>query len=137
MFSKSTWREHFYKVKFQLSHQSICWYPKDILWTKHEKVKFLNCKSLFTNLRQATHIRYQTLWRKLKDIEFETTNSDPCLFKNSEYIYIVVHVDDTLVMVCNESSTPAVQSQIESKFELSSFRKLNKFLGILVHRHTN
>lgn len=91
-------------------------------------------------LKQAARCWNKTLIDILLKLGFKQSRIDPCLFtyeKSNERFYILVHVDDYLMICKNEKLINEVAKEIRSKIEITDLGDVKHFLGIKVERDKN
>lgn len=98
---------------------------------------FLNHVYQFQNapygLKQALHAWYAHLSSTLLQLGFINSKSNTLLFiywLGQELIYILVYVDDFLVIGPNKHSITHLKLKLKAKFELKELGPLNYFLGV-------
>lgn len=73
----------------------------------------------------------------LKELGFEASEADPCLFvatRNTKKVYLIVYVDDFLVGSESEAELVRVQKQLSQHFEIVDLGDVKHFLGLEVRR---
>lgn len=106
---------------------------------KEELVCKLN-RSLY-GLKQAARVWNSTIKEVLVDLGFRQSEADACLyskqFPNGEWIYLLIYVDD-MVLVCKDGSQiTGVENALRKRFEISSLGEIKQFLGITVEKDIN
>jgi hypothetical protein len=77
---------------------------------------------------------------KLCDLGFTPSKVDTLLFyfnKNNVTIFVLVYVDDIIVVSSNQKATEGVLHQLSQEFALKDLGNLHYFLGIEVHNVTD
>ena len=87
-------------------------------------------------LKQSPRCWNHTLDSKLKEIGFEQTASDPCLYVHAnserEMFVVAVYVDDIILGGKNESILCQVKQELSTKFDMKDLGPLHHFLGVTV-----
>ena len=91
--------------------------------------------------KQASREWYVTLTKKLNKMGFKAVTSDPCLFVKTDEdeenpIYIVIYVDDGMIIGRNLDELNAELEELQKSFKLS-IQPLTRFLGIEIKRTQN
>ena len=74
---------------------------------------------------------YRTLMNELKDLGFNQSKLDDCIFFNLQYFLIILIYVDDLMLVSNEIDTIVkFKEQIKSKFKFRDGGPIERFLGI-------
>lgn len=105
---------------------------------KEEFVCRLN-KSLY-GLKQAARVWNETVKTLLRKLGFQQSESDACLFMmklNSEWIYLLIYVDDMLVVCKDEQWVASFEEKLRNEFEILSLGEVHQFLGVKVTKDTN
>lgn len=94
-------------------------------------------KALY-GLKQSPKCFNEFLNEKLSDLKFKRSETDPCLYFN-EYSYILIWVDDMLVVSRNESDLNYLKENLMKCFDLKISENNNKFvfLGIEIETGRN
>jgi hypothetical protein len=103
-----------------------------------EKVLKLQ-KSLY-GLKQAARVWNQAMDKCLTDLGFNQSKLDSCLYVNKVYgktCYLIVHVDDILMVSEDEDIITNLSSQISKVFELKCLGDAKQFIGINIERLEN
>jgi hypothetical protein len=89
-------------------------------------------RSLY-GIRQAPRIWYDTLISEFHTLGFVELISDTCVFKHpTERCYLLIFVDDIIIVTRNESFRRHITSHLESKFKLKDMGRLRHFIGLQV-----
>ena len=89
-------------------------------------------RSLY-GIRQAPKIWYDTLISEFHNLGFVELISDTCVFKHpTEQCYLLIFVDDILIVTKNENFRQQVVTHLESKFKLKDMGLLRHFIGLQV-----
>ena len=89
-------------------------------------------KSLY-GIRQAPRIWYQTLITEFYNLGFTELISDSCVFKHAtSQCYILIFVDDIIILTNDESLRSKVVEHLKSKFSLTDMGLLRHFIGLQV-----
>ncbi len=107
--------------------------------SKATKDKVCKLKRCIYGLRQSGARWYTTLKSFLNEIGFESTPTDPCLFKRTETDgttnYILIYVDDVILAGPNCSVLAEITSAFERRFrKIHDLGDLKWFLGVKVTR---
>jgi histone deacetylase 1/2 len=96
-------------------------------------------KALY-GLKQAPRAWYSRLSTKLIDLGFRPSRADTSLFifnKGGIFMYILVYVDDIIVVSSTEQATTALLKDLQKDFALKDLGDLHYFLGIEVNKVRN
>nr|GEW31483.1 hypothetical protein [Tanacetum cinerariifolium] len=89
---------------------------------------------LYGNLKeQASRAWFERLSKALFDLGFKGSKTDPSLFiysRGHTLLYIMVYVDDIIVIGTNKGTIDNINCQLGSAFALKDLGPLNYFLGI-------
>ena len=89
-------------------------------------------RSLY-GLRQAPKIWYDTLITEFHVLGFTETVSDACVFKHASHkFYILIWVDDIILIGKDESFRKKLVSHLQHKFDLKDLGILRHFCGLQV-----
>jgi hypothetical protein len=89
-------------------------------------------RSLY-GIRQAPKIWYDTLISEFHNLGFVELISDTCVFKHpTQQCYLLIFVDDIVILTRNEAFRQRVVSHLESKFKLKDMGLLRHFIGLQV-----
>ena len=90
-------------------------------------------------LKQTPHAWYQKLSTKLQDLGFASSKADTSLFifrKDGVTTYVLIYVDDLVIMSSSESSIGNLLSQFHQSFSFKDLGPLHYFFGIEVPADT-
>lgn len=77
----------------------------------------------------------------LLSLGFKQSDSDACLFAkqldNGEWIYLLIYVDDIVVVSGDERQMDLLENQLSKHFEISSLGPISQFLGIKVEKSSD
>lgn len=93
-------------------------------------------RSLY-GLKQAPRCWNRRFIQFMKKTGLKSSTADPCLFyrnKGKNSLYVVIYVDDGLVMASNEEEVQEFLQQLEKEFKIS-LGSLKNFLGIQIKNH--
>ena len=86
-------------------------------------------KSIY-GVRQAPRIWYQTLIAHLQTLGFRELVSDTCVMKHeTEKFFILIFVDDLILLTKNDKMKKEVEDNLKQKFSLKILGKLKHFVG--------
>jgi Reverse transcriptase (RNA-dependent DNA polymerase) len=85
--------------------------------------------------KQAGRVWNQFLEKGLKDIGFNQSRCDPCIFWRKQTI-IVIYTDDTIVTGPSQKQVDNAIKDIANKFEIKSKDEVKDFLGARIQRDT-
>jgi histone deacetylase 1/2 len=91
-------------------------------------------------LHQALRTWYEKFSSALHNFGFITSQSDPSLFiliSNDKTMYILLYVDDIIIIGSYSSLIQEVISILNNKFILKDLCKLSYFLGIFIDYDNN
>jgi len=87
-------------------------------------------------LKQSPRCWNHALDSKLKEMGFEQTSSDPCLYVHLDsegvMFLVAVYVDDIVLGGRREAKMNAVKEELSQKFEMKDLGPLHHFLGVKV-----
>jgi hypothetical protein len=95
-------------------------------------------KSLY-GLKQAARVWNQAISKCLIDLKFVQSKQDNCLYinnSNEEVCYLIIHVDDMLMVSKDSDLINRLASQISKIFELKSLGDAKQFIGINIDRQS-
>lgn len=91
----------------------------------------------FYGLKQAPRAWYNELKNFLLSLGFVNSLADTSLFilrKGSQFIYLLIYVDDILITRNTTSGITKVLTILSERFSVKDAKDLNYFLGIEAHR---
>ena len=94
-------------------------------------------KSLY-GLKQAPRAWYQRFADYITTIGFQHSTSDHSFFiyrQHSDMAYILLYVDDIILITSTHSLRKSIMSLLASEFAMKDLSPLSYFLGIVVSRH--
>lgn len=98
-----------------------------------DKNKVCRLKKSLYGLKQAPRVWHQRLSEELGNSGFDACKSDPALFINrsdvDSPIYMLVYVDDLLIMGKNASKIDNVKSSLKETFSIHDLGEVRNFLG--------
>lgn len=87
-------------------------------------------RSLY-GLKQAPRLWYETLTGKLKGLGFIKVDSDVCCFKHpKEQCYILIYVDDVIILTKNELMRYNLVEELKKEFKLRNFEDARLYVGL-------
>lgn len=111
--------------------------PEFIQMGQENKVCRLR-KSLY-GLKQSAVTWNRHITEILAKLKFKRSVADPCLYtrieKNASITYILLYVDDLLVVGENENSTMEIKKQLDNYFEVRDLGEAKHYLGIKIERN--
>ena len=88
------------------------------------------------DLKQATREWYQKLTRQLFDLGFQGSKTDTSLYCTTTIpLYILIYVDDILVIGPSSSQIDNLVTSLKSHFRLKDLGHASHFLGIELQKH--
>ena len=104
---------------------------------QENKVCKLN-KSLY-GLKQASQEWNKKFNKTLLDLKFSALKTDPCIYvlneENEEKFYIVLYVDDFLLICKNREKLNLVKNQLSTIYELHDLGPVQQFLNMVITRN--
>ena len=93
-------------------------------------------RSLY-GLKQSPRCWNHTLDTQLKDMGFNQTKSDPCLYVSTEgeLFIVAVYVDDILLAGKSDQRIKEVKNALSNKFDVKDMGKLEYFLGVKINQN--
>ena len=91
-------------------------------------------KSIY-GLKQASRVWNQNFDSYVKEIGFNNTEADPCLYvlnKNKGIIYLLLYVDDIILFTKTEKEMNMIKNLLKQKYNMKELGKLEWYLGIQV-----
>ena len=89
-------------------------------------------------LKQAARVWNATIKKVLIGLGFQQSEADACLFSmqlsNGERIYLLIYVDDMILVCRNGDHIEAVEEALRKHLEISSLGEIKQFLGINVSK---
>ena len=87
-------------------------------------------------LKQSPRCWNQALDKRLKEMGFQQTAGDPCLYvlsRPEQAVFIVaVYIDDIILGTRDESKLAAIKNELSQTFEMKDLGQLHHFLGVKV-----
>lgn len=93
-------------------------------------------KSIY-GLKQAARTWYEKVNEALIDGGFTQGKADPCLYTKkigNDWCYVLIYVDDVLVVCRTRDQVEAIRKLLASKFEIMDLGEIKHYLGIEVTR---
>jgi hypothetical protein len=84
-------------------------------------------------LRQAGHLWFKEIRKKLMDMGFKPLQEEPCIYRRGS-AYILIWVDDLLIADDTEESIDAIQKELSTSFNLKIIGEPARFLGCAITR---
>jgi hypothetical protein len=88
-------------------------------------------------LKQASRTWHLALRHFLCSLGFESSDADPCLFKQrsgSDIVFVLLYVDDMLIAAPTCEAVESVKNKLLSKFEARDMGEAGLFLGMSIVR---
>lgn len=89
-------------------------------------------KALY-GLKQAGRAWHSKLDKELRNLGAVPSNADPCMYlvgPVENRSYIIVYVDDILVMSCDDSEITRVKNHLNAKFDVKDLGNIKHCLGL-------
>jgi hypothetical protein len=105
----------------------------------HPKILCKLDKSLY-GLKQAPRAWFSRLSGTLIKLGFQASKADVSLFilnQDGLQIYILIYVDDIIIVSSSSSATDKLLQQLRHEFAVKDLGQLNYFLGIEVHHNSS
>jgi hypothetical protein len=103
------------------------------------KNKVWKLKKSIYGLKQASHEWYQEIKQTLINLEFQQSKTDPCVFfkdqLNDEKFYIILYVDDLLLMTKNRKELDQVKNKLNEKYKMHDLGPAHQFLNMVITRN--
>lgn len=96
-------------------------------------------KKAIYGLKQSARSWNQTISNLLLGNGYHQSDVDPCLFKKLDdefWIYILIYVDDLLVISKSQKHIDDAECLLKSKFEMKNLGPVRNYVGLEVHRDT-
>jgi hypothetical protein len=114
--------------------------PKGFL-VKGKKELACKLKKSLYGLKQSPRMWYQKFDTYILGLGFVRSRADHCVYSKqvaNHFIYVVLYVDDMLLVVNNMDVIKEVKSQLSSKFDMKDLVAANFILGMEIKRdHAN
>lgn len=110
--------------------------PRDVHINPRDGYCMLLNKALY-GLKQAARVWYFELEKCVFAIGFSKSTTDPSLYirkSNQSEIYLLVYVDDVLLMGANDDQLKSVSNKISARFDARLETTVSKFLGMTCER---
>lgn len=107
---------------------------------KDNQVCKLN-KALY-GLKQAAKCWFEVFEKTLKDVGFQNSPVDRCIYINkrgdiSKNIYVVLYVDDLVIVTAKIDTMNSFKDYLMHKFRMVDLKEIKLFLGIKITRNEN
>ena len=90
-------------------------------------------KSLY-DLKQASRIWYLVLYDAIINLDFESSEFDPCIFISQQrHLLLAIYVDDILIMN-PQSNCDEFANQLSRQFRITNQDHVSSFLDINIER---
>lgn len=103
-----------------------------------ESNKVLKLKKAVYGLKQSGRVWNIKLTKTLKNLNFEQSKADQCVFykcENDDRLIITVYVDDILVISNNIEKLNETKNQLKENFQMKDLGEVKNILGIEVNRN--
>lgn len=96
-------------------------------------------KALY-GLKQSARCWYETFEQCLKEIGFQNSPVDRCIYMKgkgdiSKNIYVILYVDDLVIACADLQTMNNFKAYLMTKFEMTDLHDIKLFLGIKIERH--
>lgn len=91
-------------------------------------------------LKQSARVWNQSIDAVLRQMGFNPSSADPCLYvrrKGNSYTYVLLYVDDMLVVCRTEEEFKAIHQALRQHFNVTALGDVKHFLGIEIERDGN
>ena len=105
---------------------------------KGKKELFCKLKNSLYGLKQSPRMWYQNFDTYILGLGFVRSRVDHCVYSKhvgNHFIYIVMYVDDMLLVGNNMDVIKEVKSQLSSKFDMKDLYATNFSLGMEIKRY--
>lgn len=103
-----------------------------------ERNKVCRLKKALYGLKQAPLSWNKHFSNVLKNCGLNALKTERCVFKNENCdLLLAIYVDDGIIMVNNERQINKLIQELQQKFEISIYTKVESFLGIEIKREEN
>lgn len=113
--------------------EDLCKKVDDMLKDLKAGNKVCLLKRALYGLRQAGRSWHKKLDKSLQEIGVKRTNADPCVYRThgkGEPVYILIYVDDILIVSKDESKSKMIKSKLARDFEMKDSGDVKYCLGI-------
>lgn len=91
-------------------------------------------------LKQSARVWNQSIDAVFRNLGFKPSSADPCLYvrkKDNSYTYILIYVDDMLIVCRTEEEFDAIHQALRQHFNVTALGEVRHFLGIEIERDDN
>ena len=71
--------------------------------------------------------------------DYSMSKYDSCIYhrkhNNGSFVYLLLYVDDILIVVKNMSEVDKLKTQLKQEFKMKDLRAAKKILGMKIHRN--
>lgn len=110
--------------------------PEGLVVDESKNKMYLKLVKSLYGLRQSPRCWNSTLDTKLKQMGFQQTPSDPCIYVNvtstKEPLILAVYVDDIILAGKNDEQISQVKEKLAQCFEVKDLGILHHFLGVKI-----
>lgn len=104
----------------------------------HDKTKVCRLKKAIYGLKKAPKLWNECISEFLKSLGFSQSKYDSCLYmktlKNGQKIYILIYVDDVLIVALDLPEILKLKQKFNERFEMSDLGEAKHFLGLEITR---
>ena len=90
-------------------------------------------KKAIYGLKQASRMWHKKIADFLKDLDFKSTYSEPCLF-HKDGVIILIYVDDLVLTGYNIKGIDTLKEKLLKEFKMKDLGELSFFVGVMVER---
>jgi hypothetical protein len=111
--------------------------PKCFVMEGKERMGCRLKKSIY-GLKQSSRQWYLKFDRTIRNFGFNENIEDNCVyvkFKNGKYIFLILYVDDILLVSTDVSLLLEIKKFLSSKFNMKDLDEASFVLGIEIHRY--
>jgi hypothetical protein len=109
-------------------------------FTVSGRPQFLHILKSLYGLHQSGREWNKLITKTLIDGGFVQAKTDPCLFlktKNDDKSYVLVYVDDLIIMAISEGEVLEIKEYLKTQFSITELGEAKHFLGIKIERVDN
>ena len=120
----------------QLSEEIYMKQPPGFIVPGQEE-KVCRLKRSIYGLKQAARAWNEAIHKEIVNLNFRQNTSDPCLYTSDTGIFLLIYVDDILVIGSDTAVMDEVMDKLKTKFVIKNLGNISKYLGIEVQKDEN
>ena len=96
--------------------------------------QFVKLNKTLYGLKQSARYWYDLLRNALQEIGFKRSQSDHCLFLRKSKEWVMIYVDDIVIVAPTRSQIDDIKREIKVRFKIKDLGPINHFLGLKIER---